>query len=99
MPKQKTTPETVCISEEASVKRVNRRLKKDDQKIVRLRGRAAEEYGRYVLVPIPSLHDVAGHGARGPLSRIERMNVDVASLARELGVLRPWETVVEGGAT
>lgn len=95
-----TQQKQVTISHRAALARCNRRLKKEDRKLARLRGKAADEYGDYVLVPIPSLHDMVGHGARGPLSRIERANVDVASLARELGVLRAWEVVVvEGGAS
>ena len=77
----------------ALIQRINRKLAENDQKLVKLRGKAAEEFGEYVIVPVPSVADVAGHGEAGPLSRIEKWNIGLDKLGRELGVLRTWETL------
>jgi hypothetical protein len=84
--KATTEEKMVMVTERALVARINRKLVDDGLKVAELRGRAAEDYGKYVLIPIPSAADVLGHGPAGPLSRIER-TVDPEELARELGVV------------
>jgi hypothetical protein len=91
------TKNQVPITTRAIVQRINRKLATDDRKLVKLRGRAAGECGDWVVVPIPNRADVRGWGRAGPLSRVEQYNVDLDALGREIGVLRPWEMVAEGG--
>jgi len=79
------------VTERALVQRINRKLADDDQKLTKLRGRAAEEFGDWVVVPIPNKAAILGHGRSGPLSRIEQHGVDLEKMGRELQVLRPWE--------
>jgi hypothetical protein len=86
------------VSADAVIKRINRRLVDDDMKLVALRGRNAEEYGRFVVIDKPNLADVANWGRHGPLhSRLEQENVDVEKLGRELGVLKRWESLDRAG--
>src|SRR5580658_1271529 len=90
------------VTARALVQRINRKLAGEDApkpwdhgpyQLVALRGAAAEEFGKWVIVPTPNLADIAGHGSAGPLSRIEKDNVDLEGFGRELGVLRPWEAL------
>lgn len=87
---------TVPVTGRAVIQRINRKLAQGEQKLVKLRGRAAEEYGTYVVIPIPSMMDVIGWGRNGPLSRrIEQYGVDPETLARELEVLAPHEVMLD----
>jgi hypothetical protein len=87
---------TFTVSVGAAIKRINRELAADNMKLVKLRGRKAEEYGDFVVIDRPNVSDVVGWGMHGPLhSRIEQHNVDLTKLGRELGVLREWETVAQ----
>jgi len=88
----------IPVSAREVVDRINRRLAKDDLVVVQLHDCAAiDEHGEYVVVPVPSVADVIGHGAAGPLSRVEQENVDIEKLGRELRVLRRGERVaIEG---
>jgi hypothetical protein len=91
-------PTMVPVSPGALIKRINRRLVDDDMKLVALRGKKAEEYGRFVVIDKPNLADIAGWGRHGPLhSRLEQENVDLEKLGRELGVLKSWESLADGG--
>lgn len=95
-------PGKVPVNERALLARVNRKLAADAAQtatgegvtVVRLRGHAAEQMGRFVLVPTPNFADVVGHGAAGPISRVERAFDDLEAYAREVGVLRSWEELV-----
>jgi hypothetical protein len=93
------------VTARAIVQRINRKLGGEDApkpwnhgpyKVVYLRGAAAEEFGKWVVVPTPNWADEVGHGPAGPLSRIEKDHVDLEDFGREIGVLRPWEAVVGG---
>jgi hypothetical protein len=86
-------PKRVPVGERALINRVNRILKKDDQKLFTLKGGAADEFGRYVVVPIPNLATAIAWGRRGPLSRVEKGTYDLEGLAREYGALADWETL------
>ncbi len=80
--------ETTELSTATIIERIDEVLAKRDMRLVHLDGEEREEHGEYVLIPIPSLGDLVGHGPSGPLGRIERENVDIVQLARELRVLR-----------
>jgi hypothetical protein len=85
---------SVHVSANAVIKRINRCLAEKDMRLVVLRGKNAEEYGRFVVIDKPNLADIAGWGKHGPLhSRLEQENVDLETLGRELGVLKSGESV------
>jgi hypothetical protein len=67
----------VRVSERSLVQRVNRKLAKGGEVLKAGRGRDAGEW--YIV-------DLS-------LNAVVRHNVDVEALARELGALRPWESV------
>jgi hypothetical protein len=71
--------EKVPVQRAALLARVNRRLKKDGQRVYRSRS-AAE---------IASLGDWYITGPKG----IARRRVDLVALAREMGCLEPWEAL------
>jgi hypothetical protein len=86
----KTRVKRVPVTERAIVARINRKLAGDELRLVSLRGRAAEEFGAWVVVPSKA----GGPYTSVPTSaRIERHGIDLAAYGRELGVLQPWEEV------
>jgi hypothetical protein len=92
---------SVPVTQRALLARINRKLESDAREggdrfvLFTLRGAAADEFGKFILVPAPSLADQIGHGRQGPLThnRIERDNVDLEAYGREVGVLRTWESL------
>lgn len=82
------------ITTAALVKRINRALAPEDLKVVKLRGKAAEEHGEFVQIPIPNMADVIGWGRNGPPSRFEPV-FDLERLGRDLGALANSEDVVD----
>ena len=85
------------VTARALVQRINRNLDEEGLKLVKLRGRAAEEWGEYVIVLLPSRGDVRGWGPSGPItaSRIEKHGIELEKLGRELGVMRPSEKLTQ----
>jgi hypothetical protein len=79
----KKTTAGVPVSMRALIARINRKLAGQDERLKASRGaRARVDCGDYYIVDIR-------HNAL--LGR----NVDPEALGRELGVLRPWELIVE----
>ncbi len=67
------------VGERSLIQRLNRRLAKDSQKLCMSRSRAAEaEFGKF------SVADTA-------TGEVTASIIEVEGLARDLGVLRPWE--------
>ena len=89
----------VPVKERALIARMNRLLKEEDRRVFTLTGKAADEFGRYIVVPIPSFADVVGWGRRGPVtsSRIDTGTNDLEELARELGALAEGEELRDDG--
>lgn len=85
---------TVTVN--ALVKRINRALAPGETKVVKLRGRAAEEHGEYVQIPTPNFADVVGWGRNGPPSRFEPV-FNLEHFGRHLGVLSDSDAVVTDG--
>jgi hypothetical protein len=85
----------VPVTERALLQRINRKLSGREEKLLKLRGRAAEQMqAPYVVVCCSgSEPGRVGRGARLTASSMVRDVVDPASFGRELGVLRPWEEV------
>jgi hypothetical protein len=78
---------TVTITEGSAVKRINRKLAPEGEKLRTLRGdRYWNDFGRYFIVDTHTGCLVATH-------------VKIADLAAELGVLAPWERIdaTDGG--
>jgi hypothetical protein len=77
------TTATVPITFRALQQRLNRHLAKSDAILKKARGRYATQVGAWYVV-------------NGRVNRVEQCHVEPVALARELGVLAAWETVVEG---
>jgi hypothetical protein len=69
------------VSERAVIQRINRKLKSDNEMVRKARG-SARSLGEYYVIDFNR-------------NWITGQNVDIEELARELGVLREWETVEE----
>ena len=75
----------VPVTMRALIQRINRKLHDDDEVLRKLRGdRGLVDLGRYYVVD-------------WRLNSIVRTDVDPEDLAREIGVLKPYEAVVEEG--
>jgi len=73
----------VPVSERALIQRINRKLRPDDEILKVARGaRAEQDCGRYYIVDFRK-------------NIMMTKDVDPEALARELGVLRDYEQVVE----
>jgi hypothetical protein len=73
------------ITEDAAIKRINRKLAHEGEKLCTARGeRASFDLGRHYIINVHTRFLVESH-------------VDVADHAKELGVLAPWEVVAEKG--
>jgi hypothetical protein len=71
----------------ALIQRINRKLRDEDEVLKIPRGRARHQLGDFFLL-------------NWRLNIVVHDHVDPEPLARELGVLRPWEKVIEEeGAT
>lgn len=68
------------VSERALLQRLNRKLRADGEVIKRARGNVWTTLGDYYVVDVER-NCIAQH------------HVDVEDLARELGVLQPWESL------
>jgi len=82
-----TEPNASAVSQRAIVQRINRRLANDQQtlRVTRPGSRWANDLGAFYIVdndPLGRENLVAAH-------------VDLETLARELGVLEPGETIAE----
>ena len=73
---------TVPVSERALLQRINRKLAHDDEKVVKARGRAVFDCGRFYTID----------WRRGFLLH---KDIDLEAQGRELGVLAKWEKLVE----
>ena len=75
------------VTMRAVIQRINRKLKADDEQLraTRGEGNAQRELGDYYIVDFNR-------------NSVMRKDVDPAKLARELGVLKPWEEVTREGA-
>jgi len=75
---------TVPVSLRALIARINRKLRADDQMLKATRGeRARGDLGDFYLLDFNR-------------NIIRDQRVDPEELGRELGVLKPWETVKNG---
>lgn len=73
--------EKVPVTLRALVARINRKLAKGGEMLHTLRGqRYEQEFGRYYIVNLDA-------------NRVDTTDVDPEALARELGVMRPWEAL------
>jgi hypothetical protein len=80
----KQAKQTVPVGVRAIVQRVNRVLQPKKQSLKVSRGeRCKQELGAYYVVDFQQ-------------NSVRRVNVDLAELARELGVLAAWEDVADG---
>lgn len=83
MTKQNQVPVTV----RATIARINRKLAHEGEQLRTARGdRSWSNLGNHYIVDVNRNFVVADH-------------VEPEKLARELGVLRPWEVVADGGAS
>jgi hypothetical protein len=79
----KKSTRTVPVTLRAVIQRINRKLRADEQTLKVTRGaRWRGDLGDYYIVNANRNHVVA-------------TGVDPVELGRELGVLRPWESVAE----
>lgn len=79
MPKPKAVQQKVIVSTRALIARINRKLHPDDRILKATRGARAEfDLGRFFVLD-------------WRISNIVEHHVDLEDLAKELGVLRPWE--------
>jgi hypothetical protein len=73
----------VPVTVRAITQRINRKLAEQNEQLKRSRGeRSSSDLGDYYVLDFSRNAVVADH-------------VNLATLAKELGVLRPWERVVE----
>jgi hypothetical protein len=72
----------VPVTVRAVTQRLNRKLAEQNQQLKRSRGRSSSDLGDYYVLDFNNNSVVADH-------------VNLTTLAKELGVLRPWEHVVE----
>jgi hypothetical protein len=79
---RKKQAEGVPVSRRGLIQRINRALAKQDEQLKTTRGdgRARQELGDYYLLDFE-------------LNAVTEKNVDPEALARELGVLKPYERV------
>ncbi len=72
----------IPVSERAILQRINRALKPKGSVVTATRRgtEAAKKFGRFVL------HDESG---------VERGNIELEKLARDLGAIKEWEVVAE----
>jgi|GEM_PF-1463305 len=84
--KEKARPK-VPVSERALIARINRRLDKDDQKLCKARPSKVHFYGlgQYYIVDV-SQNFIVDKGL---------FPCDLVAMAREMGVLKPYEVVVD----
>jgi hypothetical protein len=68
------------VSLRSLTERINRKLKRNNKKLVKNAPRYRVEFGEFAVV------DLAGN-------TMERLHVDVPQLARELGVFKDWEVL------
>jgi hypothetical protein len=81
----KKATEKVAVTMRALIQRINRKLRDQDEVLKTSRGeRARNEIGNYYCLDIK----------RNALSA---KHVDPEEWGRDLGVLRPWERVIENG--
>ena len=85
---------TVTVTLRALVQRINRHLKKDGEQLMKARERDKDRQGNY------------RQGGFGPwyivdfnLKGVIDVDIEPEELGRELGVLRPWETLEGDEAT
>ena len=85
-----TSPTKIPLSERAIVQRINRRLAKQQEKLLRLRGgrdsRWWNELGNHYVVDADD-------------AIVIRTHVDIEALAKELRVVRDYECLAEASAT
>ena len=72
--------EKVAISERALTQRINRKLASDMKRLCKARGNVSRDVGDYYVINYR-------------INAVMQKDVDVEKLARELGVLKAWETV------
>ena len=73
--------ETVPVSERALIARINRKLP-EHEKLKKLRGsRWEHDLGQYYIID-------------QNMNAILHKHIDIEELARELGALKPWESLV-----
>lgn len=74
---------TVPVTVRALIQRINRKLAKDEEKLMKLRGeRGRDDLGDYYVVNLDRNHVVNSH-------------IDPEQFGRKIGVLEEWETVVQ----
>ncbi len=74
------------IDRRALLARVNRRLSQRGERLFKSRGRSASKLGRWFCVNV-TLRQITGSG------------LELSTLARKIGALSPWETVIEDQET
>ena len=78
----------LAISERALYQRINRRLSQAGERLCTARGESAkQELGDYYVVET---------GQRTTCAGVAHAYVDLETLGRELGAIRPWEEVMNG---
>lgn len=81
----------VPVTMRALLQRINRKLAKKDEQLMMSRGAYRADVGGHFIV-----HHELGKGRGNWRSRaLVRTHVDPVKLGRDLGVLAPWERVVE----
>lgn len=68
------------VSLRAVTERINRKLKKEDQKLMKNPQRLVAQYGEYMIINLS-------------LNTLERYQVYIEDLARELGCLADYEVI------
>jgi hypothetical protein len=78
----------VKLTDRALLQRINRKLKEQDKQVRKCRenSRSYNDLGSYYAVDVSR-------------NSIAWLNVDLTELARELDVLRPWESAEQGEGT
>jgi hypothetical protein len=80
---------SVPVTMRAVLQRLNRKLAKDDEKMVKARGsRAIADLGEFYILR-------ESYVGGSSLTYVAHKNVDPVSWARESGVLADWEKVVD----
>jgi hypothetical protein len=75
--------ELVPISARAAIQRINRKLRDDNEQVLKARGdRARQELGEFYRIDVSRNHLV-------------QKDIDLEKLGRELGALKAWERVAE----
>jgi hypothetical protein len=87
--RRNTTAAKVPVTMRALLQRINRELADDNERLYASRSpRAKIDLGNFYVIRF-------GRGGSEPSTNVVDQHVDPEALGREMGVLRPWEGVIE----